>query len=393
MSRRTKWAALFLLLGVGTTLGLVIVEVLSRKLPPNTRSYMVGDPVLHHRLRTNDARRVLGVEFKTNSLGLRDREYAIPKPPSVFRILMLGDSFTEGGGLPIEATVPKQLESQLNRRCGPVFEVINAGVASYSPILEYLLLKTVGLALHPDLVVLEFDMTDLKDDLIRTATAKFDADGRPVAVPPDPRLEPALLMPPIRKPRWLRFLDPLEAGLGHSKLYYDLRRSPVGERLLGSLKLTPERLEELGLIGNVQYDYGAPTRDVEGPQEREAWARSERYLEGIRDLAWARGIPFVLVINPHPHQVSALESPVGRSREGVGPGFYRSDRPFRRLENFGRRQDIPVINPLPLLRKRTSPETPLFKYDDIHHTPAGARVVTEAVWHGLVRRELIPCRG
>jgi hypothetical protein len=52
-----------------------------------------------------------------------------------------------------------------------------------------------------------------------------------------------------------------------------------------------------------------------------------------------------------------------------------------------------VINPLPLLRERTSPETPLFKYDDIHHTPADARVVAEAVWRGLVRRELIPGRG
>jgi len=388
----SRWIVLPLLVGVGGVVGLVSAEMVARWAPSHTRSYMVGDPVLHHRLRVNDARQVAGVEFRTNSLGLRDREYSVPKPPNVFRILMLGDSFTEGGGLPAEATVPKQLETLLNRNCGHAFEVVNAGVASYSPILEYLLLKTVGLALHPDLVVLEFDMTDLKDDLIRTATAKFDSDGRPVAVPSDPRREPALLMPPIRKPRWLRVLDPLEAWLGRSKLYYDFRRSRGGERLLGSLKLTPERLEELGLIGNVQYDYGAPTRDVEGPQEREAWARSERYLVDIRDLARAHGIPFVLVVNPHAQQVSALESPVGRFREGVGPGFYPSERPFRRLANFGRMEDIPVINPLLLLRARTAVEAPLFKHDDLHHTPAGARVVAEAVWHGLAQRGSIPCR-
>jgi len=384
--------ALSLLVAVGGAVGLVGAEMVARWAPNHTRSYMIADPVLHHRLRVNDARKVAGVEFRTNSLGLRDREYAVPKPPSVFRILMLGDSFTEGGGLIAEDTIPKQLETQLNARCERAFEVVNAGVASYSPVLEYLLLKSIGLTLQPDLIILEFDMTDLKDDLIRTATATFDAYGRPVAVPPDLRIEPALLMPPIRKSRRLRVLDPLEAWLSRSKLYYDFRRSPYGERLLGSLKLTPERLEELGLIGNVQYDYGAPTRDVEGPQEREAWARSERYLVGIRDLASANGIPFVLVINPHAQQVSALESPVGRLREGVGPGLYTSDRPFRRLENFGRSEDIPVINPLRLLRERTAVERPLFKHDDIHHTPAGARVVAEAVRHGLAQRGSIPCR-
>jgi hypothetical protein len=35
----------------------------------------------------------------------------------------------------------------------------------------------------------------------------------------------------------------------------------------------------------------------------------------------------------------------------------------------------------------------LFKHDDIHHTPAGARVVAEAVWHGLAQRGSIPCRN
>ena len=381
-----------MLVGVGLLVGLVGAEMVARWAPSHTRSYMVGDPILHHRLRVNDSRPVVGVEFTTNSLGLRDHEYTIPKPPNVFRTLMLGDSFTEGAGLLAQDTVPKQLEALLAARCHRrLFEVVNAGVASYSPILEYLLLKTVGLLLQPDLVILEFDMTDLKDDLIRTATARFDADGRPVAVPPDPRLEPALLMPPIRKPRWLRILDPAEAWLNRSKLYYDFRRSRMGERLFGSLKLTPERLDELGLIGNVQYDYGAPTRDFEGHGEREAWARSERYLVNVRDLTRAHRIPFVLVINPHPQQVSGLESPVGRRRVGVGPGFYASARPFRRLEDFGRAEAIPVINPLPLLRERTESEGPLFKRDDIHHTPAGARVFAEGIWHGLVQRRLIPC--
>src|SRR6266540_1386201 len=60
--------------------------------------YMTSDPVLHHRARPDLSTTVSGTPFSTNSLGLRDREYASPKPSGTFRILMLGDSFTEGGG-------------------------------------------------------------------------------------------------------------------------------------------------------------------------------------------------------------------------------------------------------------------------------------------------------
>jgi len=392
LKRAWQWSALALLACTVMAAMLVAAEMIvrTREQPPS-RSYMVSDPVLHHRLRVNAVQTVVGGEFRTNSLGLRDREYPTVKPPGVMRILMLGDSFTEGAGLAAELTVPRLLEGLLNGRCGRAFEVVNAGMGSYSPILEYLVLKTIGLALQPDLVILEFDMTDLKDDLLRTATARFDAQGLPLAVPGDHRIERALLMPPIPKPRWLRFLDPVEARLNHSRLYYDFRRSPMGERLLGSLKLTPERLAALGLVGSVQYDYGAPTRDVEGPGERQAWDRSERYVVATRDLARSRGIAFALTINPHPQQVSASESPVGRLAVGVGPGFYASDRAFRRLETFGRRHGIPVLNPLRLMRERTGVDGPLFKHDDIHHTPRGAAVFAEGVFRGLVDRELVPC--
>ena len=67
----------------------------------------MSDPVLHHRIRPNVTARVRGVEFRTSSLGLHDREYPARKPAGVFRILLLGDSMTEGGGLALEATMAK----------------------------------------------------------------------------------------------------------------------------------------------------------------------------------------------------------------------------------------------------------------------------------------------
>src|SRR5205807_8785031 len=97
-------AGLALVVIVGLTCGFLVAEAFLRASPwPfKGRPYMVTDPVRHHRLIENFDGMIKGTRFTTNSLGLRDREYPIPKPPGVFRILMLGDSFTEGGGLPPE---------------------------------------------------------------------------------------------------------------------------------------------------------------------------------------------------------------------------------------------------------------------------------------------------
>lgn len=71
-----------------------------------------------------------GTDVRINSLGFRDREYSVQKPPGVFRILCLGDSTTFGHWLPVEKTYSKVLEELLNRiwkSSGMRFEVINAG--------------------------------------------------------------------------------------------------------------------------------------------------------------------------------------------------------------------------------------------------------------------------
>jgi hypothetical protein len=124
--------------------------VASRGRTEMTATHM-SDPVLHHRIRPNVTARVRGAEFRTSSLGLHDREYPAGKPAGVFRVLLLGDSMTEGGGLALEATMAKQAETMLNAGgCRSPVEVVNGGVASYSPILQYLYLKALAPALEPD---------------------------------------------------------------------------------------------------------------------------------------------------------------------------------------------------------------------------------------------------
>jgi hypothetical protein len=388
MRRRLGLAAMLI---VSVVVALVLAEVGLRVVArrgqgASTHRYMTSDPVLHHRARAGLSVMVSGLPFVTNSLGLRDREPTSPKPPSIVRVVMLGDSFTEGAGLTAEQTVARRVEGTLNGRgCGR-YEVVNAGVASYSPILEYLLLQRLAPQLEPDLVVLNFDMTDVHDDVVRTATATLDPRGLPLAVPSDALRETALLLPPLR---WLGPLGPRVNGLA---LYQAFRKSDGGQWLLGPLKTTPERLEASGLVGDPLRDPLAITRGPDFPGLEGAWALTERYLVGVRDLARARGAPFVLVVYPHSHQVSAGESPLGRRQLGAGHGLYASERPFTRLEALGRREGFPVINLLTTFRARAA-EGPLFRRDDMHHTPAGAAVFADGIVSGLSAAGVLsPCR-
>ena len=296
---------------------------------------------------------------------------------------------TEGGGLALEATVAKQAEAMLTAgRCRSPIEVVNGGVASYSPILEYLYLGVLAPRLEPDLVVLNFDMTDVHDDLIRTAIATLGPDRLPIAVPADRRRETALFLPPLPMPS---FLDPVQRGLHRLLIYQALRRSQLGRKLFGPIRPTPERLERLGLVGDLRHDPMAITRPVEGRSVAAAWELTERYLAGINGRVRRLGLPFAIVVYPHPHQVAADESLGGRRRFALRPGLFTSETPFRRIEALGRREGFPVIDLLEHFRRRRAVDGPLFWDDDIHQNPRGARVFAEGVVAGLLAHGLLPC--
>ena len=268
-------------------------------------------------------------------------------------------------------------------------DVVNAGHASYSPILEYLLLRDPGLRLQPDLVVLNFDMTDVHDDFVRTRIARLDARGLPTAVAPDRRIETWLIMPPVF-PRPLRGLEDRIARLA---VYQAFRKSKPGIWLFGRFTLSQAQIEAKGLIGNLRYDRLALARDGDFPDVHEGWALTRRYLAGIHELARQHGAGFALVVYPHAYQVSATASPVGRVRMGIGPGLFDSTRPFATLEEFGVQHGVPVINLRMLFRQREPAQGPLFRERDFHHTKAGAAVFGEGVPSGLREHRLVPCDG
>jgi hypothetical protein len=121
---------------------------------------------------------------KVNAQGfIMEREVVQQKPERSYRIAYVGDSFTEGT-CPEVDSIPAIVERSLRVLGYDGVEVINAGTPSYAPTLYYFLLKTKLLAYHPDLLVVNVDMTDVFDDSLYSATLRADSNGDPVACPP-----------------------------------------------------------------------------------------------------------------------------------------------------------------------------------------------------------------
>lgn len=163
-------AVRLLLAGLGLLLALAAVESTLRSLGrhgiEHPQDLFLHDEVLGWRLRPGGSGVHAGLDFRVtyriNSRGLRDREIPYEPPsPATFRILALGDSFTEGYGVEVEETFARRLESLLRRRRGSHVEVINGGVQGYSTDQELLFLFREGLRYRPQVVLLAFNDGDV----------------------------------------------------------------------------------------------------------------------------------------------------------------------------------------------------------------------------------------
>ena len=90
-----------------------------------------------------------------NSFGFNDREYELNKPDGIFRILVLGDSFSWAGGKEgnYTAILERKFESYYGQHR---VDVINAAYPDTHTAEQFALLKKYGLQLHPDMVLVGF---------------------------------------------------------------------------------------------------------------------------------------------------------------------------------------------------------------------------------------------
>jgi lysophospholipase L1-like esterase len=226
----------------------------------------------------------------TNSLGMRNEEVTPSKPPSTFRIVVLGDSWTVGVNLPVEQTYPRRLASLLGDGlpAGHV-EVINYGAIGATAATGRGLIQRM-LALDPDLVVVAYAQNDEAAVVDPKLAVSFDEHALPL------RARLAL--------DWSRVLGSLESY--NLVEYLRTRTPPTIEATLRRGFARPKRLgdnEDPPACANA-HAAQTPFRDT---------------VEAIVSAALARHVDVVLVYNNLPEFLShcslAALSEVARAHE------------------------------------------------------------------------------
>ena len=124
-----------------------------RSLIRNVR--FVHDPIL-------DWRKLPGeysegkIVYRFNDSGFRDLNHQAPKPPGTKRIIVLGDSVTEGFGVEWNLVFAPYVQSHL----GAGFEVINLAAEGLNTPQEIHLFAQEGVAYKPDILILNFVLND-----------------------------------------------------------------------------------------------------------------------------------------------------------------------------------------------------------------------------------------
>ncbi len=220
--------------------------------------------------------------FQTNSFGLRNQEVSLDEPAETVRILALGDSTVFGFGVPIEGTFSKRLEAILNEGPGDTqFEVINAGIQSYSLYNSFIYLKRDGIRFDPDLILLETNYNDR-----RYVPSRFHRDG-------------------LLFYRYFWYSMRLREILGGSYIFRALRRS----LLENPIAAERDDLDSDDAIEAGEYSY--QEIEMDDLHCRVNPTRYEAMLNELIDYALAREVPVVLIpLRDPPHQIAPYRDAV-----------------------------------------------------------------------------------
>jgi len=103
--------------------------------------------------------------FKTNSQGLRDKEYSLEKTANTFRVAVIGGSFTVPAGVEIDQAFHSILENRLNQEFPDLnYEFINFAVSGYRINNKIATLKQKALEYKPDLILFVLDGSQFTED-------------------------------------------------------------------------------------------------------------------------------------------------------------------------------------------------------------------------------------
>ena len=303
--------------------------------------------------------------FDTNSQGLRGAEIVVPKPEGTYRIICLGDERTAGIDVAEADTFCQQMQELLQTRSQLKIEVINAGTPDYCPLLSSLQFRQKLMASQPDLVVLNWDMSDVWDDYCYRRYTTMGGDNEPLGC------SHPLLDPPRQRERQHvvdLFLLP-QFALRH------------GCQVWAGRVLPP------------------PPKEIDSPTGKYAWLQDQppdwsvyiqQSLEGmlpVRDHAEGLGSTFLVGVHPAPWQVATTASNGERVRAAVGVGngvVYRNRAPFKAVQSFCDDSEIYCCDLSPAIQSEPL-AVDLYQQNSANYTSDGHRIAAQLLATFIVR--------
>ncbi len=272
------------------------------------RSGRIAHDDYHHGLSANfegyETWGRLRSKLYTNSLGFKDGKIRdVPAVGNTKRILLIGDSFTEGVGLEFEHTFAGMLYLAGQKRTEKI-EFLNAGVISYSPSIYYRKIKyLLDAGLRFDEIVVLPDISDVQDE----ATSHFCIDDHPEyrrhcteAVPaqlPVPTLSPV----PSSRPLLLAKPPKLKDRFAMTDRLLQMFWQKVDTRT-GSARRFIDRLHMTERAG--WPTTGSEHSNVYQPLGVEGGIRRSLInMQALADLLRSRNIPLTVAVYPWPYQL------------------------------------------------------------------------------------------
>ncbi|MFP6619059.1 MAG: hypothetical protein VB877_06930 [Pirellulaceae bacterium] len=308
----------------------------------------------------------------TNNDGLRSQYDRTQFQALGTRIACLGDSFTFGSWVQDDEAFPSQLEQRLRKKLGRQdVGVLNAGIMSYSPLLQEKMLQRVVQHYKPQLVLLMLDCTDIGDDY------DYGLDYDPQRQEPGPFNGPALSRPyPYYGALW-RLLNP----------YHNAILAPVHlVRRLGSSHqpFDPHayykfHLEINGAVETERFFIYRHPLQVTRPYFDASWENIKRIEEKCREI----GARFILVVSPRFHHWNPKECPHNWEAFAYGLDEPHQDAIFDYFDEQATTASFPVHTMLKEFQ--ATRESPLVFQTDPHWNSRGHRFVAERLVELLAR--------
>lgn len=336
------------LMAAGIAVAVLLFEGVLRAVGFSAPIWYRADPQLGWTLRpgasgwfTREGRAFVQV----SSQGRRDLPVPVEKPRGVYRIAVLGDSYSEAMQVELGQAWWRRLAHRLEAcefQPGKRIEVLNFGVSGYGTAQEYLTLRSAALRYRPDLVLLQFtNGNDVQDNLRALAGDKERPFFR------------------LAQGGRLELDDSFASGEAlarrSSALYRAYREASDWSRVIQLVQVA-RSLPPFG-AAHASADDGleaglerAPLAPPQEPAWQQAWTVTERLIGMVGELAKANGARFVVVTVPYAVQVhpdDKLRESV-RAQLGVRDLFY----PDRRIEALARRAGFTAVALAPQMQKR-----------------------------------------